>query len=528
MGILEIDPTLSLLDNYYWDASVCYMAQYEARMVHCLVPGLGMLVNSHPSLINAQPLHHPHTEQQHRGYMSRLIDHGAGATSEYYGFETRAAQNIQKGSEIFVSYGSEWFPERPEYAELPIKMNYDKADHIIKSFIDSQVGKSDLKSSQEGWNTILNVMNSLDRRTRAAMPEDVGELSHAAEIGTARFFLPNFIRSMEWLRQNGQCMDNLIFGKSVISQAGQGAFATRFISKGDLIAPAPLIHIDKDVLAMHRKINENDMIVEGDQLLLNYCFGHPKSSLLLFPYSSTVQFINHSSKKANAKIQWSTSALHQQQWLSDPLEEVKSRDKTGLMFDIIATRDVALGEEVLLDYGHDWVASWEDHLQGQIPQEHNFETASALNKDRDSAVKTLQEQLSDPYLPDVEITCIFEYEAKDDGKEEGENGLRYILKQWNLGLHWGIQGGKHHRPCDILSRKRFGKHYFYTARVYNYDIMYEEQKIPDSSVLVVTKIPRWAIQFTEKSYSSNQHYENSFRQPITIPDDLLPSHWLDL
>ena len=45
--------------------------------------------------------------------------------------------------------------------------------------------------------------------------------------------------------------------------------------------------------------------VQGKQLLLNYLYGHPESSMLFFPSGSVSCLINHS-KKPNAKLVWST------------------------------------------------------------------------------------------------------------------------------------------------------------------------------------------------------------------------------
>ena len=78
--------------------------------------------------------------------------------------------------------------------------------------------------------------------------------------------------------------------------------ATRHISKGEIVAPAPLVHIPyKDAVSYFGEMkDENDMniltpegftmrdtdVITGKQLLLNYCFGHSKSTLLLCPYGS--------------------------------------------------------------------------------------------------------------------------------------------------------------------------------------------------------------------------------------------------
>ena len=110
--------------------------------------------------------------------------------------------------------------------------------------------------------------------------------------GSAKQHYERSIRDLSWLEQHGQCMDNIKGGeKSQISpDAGRGAFANRAISKGSLVAPAPLIHIDINSLKMFQSImDENDPtkeIPDPDgpityQLLLVGCFFFKTKMLLL-------------------------------------------------------------------------------------------------------------------------------------------------------------------------------------------------------------------------------------------------------
>ena len=95
------------------------------------------------------------------------------------------------------------------------------------------------------------------------------------------------------------------------------------------------------------------------QLMLNYCFGHDQSSILLYPVSNA-NFVNHCSERMdfggscgngigpNAKIQWDTeptSVKWQQMSVEELHEEVKD-GKRGLTFEIVATSDIQPGDEV--------------------------------------------------------------------------------------------------------------------------------------------------------------------------------------
>jgi hypothetical protein len=175
--------------------------------------------------------------------------------------------------------------------------------------------------------------------------------------------------TVEWVKQNGMCIDNIIPGESTVPLAGQGAFAARLLAKDSLISPAPLVQIpDRNSLLMYELLDsgdgktfvrKNDTPI-GSQLLLTYCFGHKDSKLLLYPLTNVI-LINHcSSRKAgegdcgtngpNAKVQWAGSwESRNTEWLSKSLEEIYQLTEVGLRglsFDIVATRDIQQGEEV--------------------------------------------------------------------------------------------------------------------------------------------------------------------------------------
>lgn len=49
----------------------------------------------------------------------------------------------------------------------------------------------------------------------------------------------------------------------------------------------------------------------------------------------------------------------------------------------------------------------------------------------------------------------------------------------------------------------------------------------DNLKQLVHKVPRKAIRFTDKLYSTDQHLENAFRHPISFPDHIFPKQWMD-
>jgi hypothetical protein len=145
-----------------------------------------------------------------------------------------------------------------------------------------------------------------------------GALQHQATNEVKRIGKP-----IDWLSQNGICLDTLSVAPSTLPGVGRGAFNKRAVGKGEVVASTPVVHFDRSELEIVEQSTElNEKIpgahkhgiqytdkVTGEQLLLNYCFGHPDSNLLLLPFAPGVNFINHDSEKANAIIRWSPLSL---------------------------------------------------------------------------------------------------------------------------------------------------------------------------------------------------------------------------
>ena len=153
-----------------------------------------------------------------------------------------------------------------------------------------------------------------------------------------------------WIEKNGLCMENILPLPSTIPHAGQGAFAQYAIGKDDIIIPAPLLQImDRDALALW---DDDSGERVNDQLLLNYCFGHPESTLLLCPNTQAV-LINHCSRRKencgpngpNAAIRWSRGwDPTSDSWRKMSLEEISQQSGRGLAFEVYALRGIQPGE----------------------------------------------------------------------------------------------------------------------------------------------------------------------------------------
>ncbi len=178
-------------------------------------------------------------------------------------------------------------------------------------------------------------------------------------------------RNVTWIKENGICIDLIRADKSTIKQAGMGAFAQGNIKEGAIISPIPLNTIvNSNNMLMYELEDDEEtegMVKKSDtpigkQLLLNYCFGHGESKLLLCPMTNSI-LINHCStrkvgegqcrdKGPNAKIRWGTSWDNAtSDWLKKSIEQIEAETKLGhrgLSLEVIATTNIAVGQEVRL------------------------------------------------------------------------------------------------------------------------------------------------------------------------------------
>ena len=154
-----------------------------------------------------------------------------------------------------------------------------------------------------------------------------------------------------------------------------------------MIVPAPLLLIhNRDSLTMHgQKEDGNGEVIRdknnivGTQLIMNYCFGHKESSLLLCPASNAI-LSNHCSPRQvgqgecgvngqNAEYRWSSGwDPETPKLLQMPLEDLSGMSR-GPSLEIFATRDIKPGEEIFMDYGQEWEEAWNQYMQVWTPPE---------------------------------------------------------------------------------------------------------------------------------------------------------------
>ena len=226
--LIDFKEKKKILWDYLWDAD-WYGGTLENAELKILTTNIGMMANSHLGLVNSNPRSekgiHIHVDSE-----DRTSNFGAGANTlnHYTGFS--ADIEIKHGSEIFTDYGVSYFQHREKQFNLvfPSLDDYNKADSIVRDFAE-KLGDTITEDDAKSWADIVQRVKDDDEKIRVAyaLPDSVEDVAYVAEVGTARYSLPGSSRSMEWLEDNGMCLDSIRMGKSDIPNALFGKYGRK-------------------------------------------------------------------------------------------------------------------------------------------------------------------------------------------------------------------------------------------------------------------------------------------------------------
>jgi hypothetical protein len=535
-----------LWDDYTWHASsFTGMALAEGRSVHGASFGIGALPNCLFSHINVDESGTAFdTAGVHRSQP------GAGAFSPYHDRRGLATRHIQAAQEVFVDYGYEYFEgsRQETIGYIPFVEHYAAADQVIAKM----VGLQNTIEQQQHANHDLSFWNDLYQfistnittiwhtsRVLHALPQRQNythDVLPLIQLGKGTATAHDSTRSLEWLEQHGVCLGALEIKTSQLRQAGRGVFVRQAYAEGQIVAAVPLLHIpDRAVLDMTPMDDDgekepssnpstgfNNTDTKGtkrhhrQQLLLNYCFGHEQSTLLLCPYGIASSVINHSSKHANLRIQWNQQLSNAElltNWIHLPLPQWASHlSRAGpLVFEYIATTELAPGDELYLDYGDAWEQAWNTHVQQWLPPAALYPSGLERNNDVTSRLPTVTEQ---PTLfndnQNVQVYCHEAY-RRISGWDEADEDL--------------------HR-CRILRRRRHHHHnssgaeedYLYMAVVVKRYSLKHHQSF-EAVTELLWDLPRDAFFFEDVMYTRDHAQAWAFRHEMMIPDHIMPEAW---
>jgi hypothetical protein len=496
------------------------------QLISAFWPGLNAAVNCHPAMLNterATPRYDNFDDSLHRSK-----DPSVGSFSPYHNGSSIVTHFIPAGGEVFKSYGDKWFERRLEKfpPNFPVPSSYHLAQRFLQRF------KRHIKvpeTQQLVYDLILQEFRDhiwTESRFLHALPKDLESVDLALEHGLRSLFQKNVTRSVEWLQQHGTCIDNILPGRSTIRAAGRGAFARRFVAKDTVITTSPLIHmLNSKILDMHRfdfDMENNSFTKHGKvapQLVKNYCLGHSDTTILLCPYGSGINYINHNQSLANVRLAWPTDGTlnHDASWLKIPLAEWRPQDKKyGLAIEYVAIRDIQPGEELLLDYGDEWEQAYLDHAEAwnPPPEYGNYVSASSWNQqhNRQDILRTPQEAIELPYLDNLQLRC--------HGGLSSAWGHKYHALTWDENID--KYNPEYGYPCRVIRRREE------KIGIITYDVVITEIREYEDEPFIEyerRRVPRNTMKWFDKPESTDMHLPNAFRHAIGIPDDIFPDAW---
>ena len=143
---------------------------------------------------------------------------------------------------------------------LPLPSSFKRADKLIKLFAQKRDTNPKFRGNEGLLDDLWDCIRGFapiwkTSRILNALPENQTQFGDEffEAGGSGKLHLKKSVRDLAWLKEHGQCMDNIKVGDSNNPDAGRGAFANRFIPEGGLVAPAPLVHIpDSSALKMFK------------------------------------------------------------------------------------------------------------------------------------------------------------------------------------------------------------------------------------------------------------------------------------
>lgn len=285
--------------------------------------------------------------------------------------------------------------------------------------------------------------------------------------------------------------------------ASAGAFAKRDLPKGTTITGTPLLVFPDtkwfdmyDFLVCPDGSTARDVTngPYGQQLLLNYCFGHPDSSMVLCPLGSGVNYINHNQTRANVRVQWANDGVmgHKDEFLKKPPGHITDYS-TRVAFDYVATRDISQGEELFLDYGDVWEKKFHKLREEWQTFDRSFlegyvsATEYNLLYPMDPLYTSEELRAFNPHPENLSLRCHF---LVDEATTE-EGVFAYDGDPAELAANWEhYSGDTTGFPCEVLVRVGDGASYI--VQIKNHE---------KEDFRIVSNVPREAIKFFDNPYS---------------------------
>lgn len=265
--------------------------------------------------------------------------------------------------------------------------------------------------------------------------------------------------------------------------------------------------------------------------------------MLLVNHASTASIGDDaSSPSANVRVQWAPlteDSSGRTMSIADLLNPLKSNTSPPrLLLELVATQDIRQGEEILLDYGPRWQQAWQAHANQWKQSEKTMDKSYAPSYVYEDAIQALRVQAElqkFAYPSNIFTSCFYKYRRRPSSLATNDDKTSTTAVPWEM--ERGMFALENLRPYNVLSRKQqtngTGKTKktttTFTVQLLNrYGIPKSApHRIPRGEHVIISNLPRHAIRFSDKIYTSDQHLEWAFRHKIGVPEGLYPPEWLD-
>lgn len=160
--------------------------------------------------------------------------------------------------------------------------------------------------------------------------------------------------TLSWLEMHGRCLD-------LVERTKDGITVARLaIQQGKPVSIMPLFAIEKNL--------QNTPQHESCTIRTT-CFGHTHSSIRLCPMSA-ISHISHTNNPslANTEYQWSSWNTANIDSFGRSLIHLMTEAAHKISFDILATKPIAVGDEIVLDIGKALISDFIPMEAGIFPE----------------------------------------------------------------------------------------------------------------------------------------------------------------
>lgn len=563
---------VNFVDSNMWVSDYAGSKFESNRSQSVFIPGIGVHPNHHTGYANVDWLQDSILNRKPDEFLMEIwgkAHPSRGVITPYYNATLMATKKITPGMELLAYLGDpKELEEENIYQEKFTLVDYEKANAVLEKIMEyfDEFGEqmSDrLKDEMLDFilETILDGADGAHAKViRSLIPAHPDKLRRVKDAGgTFEYRYRDMVKSSQWLEQRGLCVDHLHPGKSTIPDAGRGAFAKRPLEAESIISPVPMMPIlNSEVLELYSRVLEIttnghvEYVLDetkpptGYQMLMNYCFGHPESSVLFLPTAPIVNLINHAptGDQVNAKLQWSTHeyVYNDYDFQDVPPSKWDLQNLPPIVMELVATKDINEGDEILIDYGRDWEQSWREYKQAweAIYPEVRSSAGETLNQkwplksveirslyaEKPFPVDIRQHQV--PYGPGIVSACyVGSVEDVPDGHPRfNEAGQGIAI--WKAPTDSKEFMGQILGICDLMSREEAFSGDNKTLQTWNYTIITQLKDNDVDKLVEVRKVPHRAITLIDRPYTSDVHFPGAFRRWINIEDKLFPQAWRNL